>query len=294
MAGVPQVSVARKRTWRGLPNLIGLSVMMVVVWQFSGYFGASSFQFYGANFSARQLNNTSQLLSLHNRLEESLNLAQLALQRLEALENSALERVGNLENKTSLELEFLGDNLERKVAYIKEEINHLKGEKETLRVKSEVFLQHMAEMPSWKPLRDLATDTSDRFMSDIIGRGLLKGPPEFFEFPSNLSHGRHLCFLGNDTRSGTKNSYTYAWRDSLPKGSLLLKGVSLISETHFDFANPWHAMYNLVQFVYWKQWHGCIDADRLLLFHWGEVRNTMGDWISKVIRPVLFFTLYTS
>jgi hypothetical protein len=48
---------------------------------------------------------------------------------------------------------------------------------------------------------------------------------------------------------------------------------------------PWHSMYNLVQFVHWKQVNGCAHADRFLLYtyHWSEVRRRLGGWITQVL-----------
>jgi hypothetical protein len=125
------------------------------------------------------------------------------------------------------------------------------------------------------------------FISEITGRGMEVGPPEMFEFPSAVSNARHLCLLGNNSSNGTKNFYTFAWADALPKDHILLNGTTLISETYYNYENPWHSMYNLVQFVYWKQVNACQGAERILLYHWSELRRNLGAWISHVCIIIL-------
>lgn len=175
--------------------------------------------------------------------------------------------------------------LEEKFRAIDEQLQHeleaFKSENENLKGQ---LVSHLVETPpTWKPLKDLSKSSILGFLSDVPDRGMAQGPPQLFEFPSALSHGRLLCFLGNDTSNGTRNSYTYAWEDALPREAIFLTGTTLISETWYDFENPWHSMYNLVQFVYWKKVNGCERADRLLLYHRSELRLHMGRWITQVL-----------
>ena len=165
------------------------------------------------------------------------------------------------------------EQLQHEIQVLRSETEKLKGQ----------FVSHLVETPAWKSLKDLTKFNILGFLSDIPDRGMAQGPPQLFEFPSALSHGRLLCFLGNSTSNGTRNYYTYAWEDALPRDYIFLKGTTLISETQYDFENPWHSMYNLVQFVYWKQAKGCAHADRLLLYHRSELRRNMGQWITQVL-----------
>jgi hypothetical protein len=168
---------------------------------------------------------------------------------------------------------------------ILKQLEELKLENAKLWMRSAQFMRDVADsLTQWKPLRDLTKISVRSFISEIKSREPGdQGPPELFEFPSALSHGRHLCFKGNDTHNGTRNFYTFAWEEALPSGHLLLNGTTLISETEYDYNNPWHSMCNLVQFVHWKLKNGCSSkAERLIIYHWSELRRTMGGWITQV------------
>lgn len=204
------------------------------------------------------------------------------------IENGA----GNLTSCSTESISKISEKLETRLAEkfrsteekLKHELQVIKSENERLKKQ---FVNHLIENPAWKTLKDLSKEGILRFLSDIPDRGLVQGPPQFHEFPSAQSRERHLCFLGNDTSNGTRNSYMYAWRDALPKDHIFLTGTTLISETNYDFENPWHSMYNLVQFTWWKQANQCARADRLLLYHWSELRRHLGGWISEVLSPLI-------
>lgn len=74
----------------------------------------------------------------------------------------------------------------------------------------------------------------------------------------------------------------FAWEESFPIDHVLLNGTTLITETEYDYGNPWHSMYNMFQFLYWKFKNNCTDADRLMLFHQSELRREMGNWITQL------------
>jgi hypothetical protein len=75
-------------------------------------------------------------------------------------------------------------------------LEELQLENELLRIRTGQIMRHIADsVTQWKPLRDLTKISVRCFISEIISREHEhEGPPELFEFPSALSHGRHLCF----------------------------------------------------------------------------------------------------
>ncbi|KAH7314888.1 hypothetical protein KP509_21G025700 [Ceratopteris richardii] len=143
------------------------------------------------------------------------------------------------------------------------------------------------------PLKDVQarsrgdTHVHHYFISALKGRGWAEGPPELFTFPaedgnSTLRH-RLLCLRGNSTSDGTQNSYALAHKEELPIGARLVQGTTLISDTLWDFRNPWHSMFNLVQFIYWRLDNACTRAQNLVVFHQAEFRTHLGDWIGSVL-----------
>ena len=204
--------------------------------------------------------------------------------------HSAVELMGDFHSNEhdkqtdSLVQEALNRTLESD-NQILHKLEELQLENELLRIRTGQIMRHIADsITQWKPLRDLTKISVRCFISEIMSREHeQEGPPELFEFPSALSHGRHLCFKGNDTQNGTRNFYTFAWEEALPSGHLLLNGTTLISETEYDYNNPWHSMCNLIQFVHWKLKNRCTSkAERLIIYHWSELRRTMGGWITQV------------
>lgn len=257
------------------------------------------------------LQKSQQLLA--NQVNETMDMVRLAMEKLQGFEAQVHDRLATLEdniaakldpaisndlmgqlargahgidpaldNKTVTRLEALTTKILKTDEQIQQEIHALKQEEQKLKLRGDQFLKHIADTPVWKPLKDLTKFSINGFISEITGRGMEVGPPEMFEFPSAVSNARHLCFLGNNSSNGTKNFYTFAWADALPKGHILLNGTTLISETYYNYENPWHSMYNLVQFVYWKQVNACHGVERLLLYHWSELRRNLGAWISHV------------
>lgn len=266
------------------------------------------------------LQKSQQLLAnqLNETVDKTADMVRLAMEKLQGFETQVHDRLATLEdniaakldlavsndsmvqlaggghgihpvpdNKTITQLEALTTKILKMDEQIQQEIHALKQEEEKLKLRGEQFLKHIADTPAWKPLKDLTKFSINGFISEITGRGMEVGPPEMFEFPSAVSNARHLCFLGNNSSNGTKNFYTFAWADALPKDHILLNGTTLISETYYNYENPWHSMYNLVQFVYWKQVNACQGAERLLLYHWSELRRNLGAWISHVCIIIL-------
>jgi hypothetical protein len=250
--------VWRTRMSRSLPVIVALSVIVMGLYHI---YAAQHARFVSELFEG-------ELGVVNSDLK--YKQAELVIKVTETQEtlNHVLDRVSGLKHKAR-EIE---QQIEKKIAKLQ-----LENEKLQFQV-----VRHITDSTQWRALKDLTKPSIRGFMSEIESRDQEQGPPELFEFPSALSHGRHLCFRGNHTSNGTRNFYTFAWEEALPSGYLLLNGTTLISETEYDYNNPWHSMYNLMQFVYWKLDNRCEKAERLILYHWSELRRTMGKWITQV------------
>lgn len=109
--------------------------------------------------------------------------------------------------------------------------------------------------------------------------------PLYVHFPSKETNGRVLCLAGNDSSNGTKNSYALAWRDSLPHGATLLGGFTVVSDTFYDHSNLWHGQSAVLPIVGWYKIKG-VEPTRFILYHKGELRSNMGNWVQSVVDSV--------
>ncbi|GAB4844935.1 hypothetical protein Ancab_038330 [Ancistrocladus abbreviatus] len=105
---------------------------------------------------------------------------------------------------------------------------------------------------------------------------------EYLYFPSQASKGRLLCIKGSINRDGTLNSYALAWPESLPESAILLKGLSFISSTYYDFQNLWHGLSAFAPFVGWSLKNGCLKPRRWVLFRQGALQTRRGSWLQKL------------
>jgi hypothetical protein len=171
-------------------------------------------------------------------------------------------------------------------------IEALRHETETLKRELENLGNHLRESVVFLPLKDTSvapTTEPDRtwFMSTLHGKSQ-NGNPEYHYFPSEKSHGKILCVKGRDRSNGTLNSYGFAWPKYLPQNSILLPGFSFVSDNFYDYANPWHSMSALVVSAAWRMDNDrCVVPDRFVLYHNGELVESMGSWISSVLRAAL-------
>lgn len=55
----------------------------------------------------------------------------------------------------------------------------------------------------------------------------------------------------------TKNSYALAWPEGLPNSTTLLKGLTFVSDTFYDYKNLWHGLTAMFPFVGWSMKNGC-------------------------------------
>lgn len=112
------------------------------------------------------------------------------------------------------------------------------------------------------------------------------GEVQFQQFPSPVVDGddRILCLKGRDTHDGSWNYYGLAWPEALPENATVMKGVSFVSYNHYDYGNIWHGLSALMPFVAWHQIQGkCEVPERWILYHWGELRLKMGNWITTLM-----------
>ncbi|XP_072982640.1 uncharacterized protein [Typha latifolia] len=113
------------------------------------------------------------------------------------------------------------------------------------------------------------------------------GDAEYLHFPSQASKGRLLCLSASDVSDGTKNSYALAWPEALPYNSILLSGLTFVSDTYYDYNNIWHGLSAIIPFVSWHQKKDCVVPARWVLFHWGELRTQMGTWVRTITEAAI-------
>ncbi|KAK9269924.1 hypothetical protein L1049_025497 [Liquidambar formosana] len=138
------------------------------------------------------------------------------------------------------------------------------------------------------PLIDLrfsqtAMDGNTWFMSSMNDTHE-ENEAEYLYFPSQASKGRLLCIKGRDEENGAKNSYALAWPGSLPDLAILIKGLTFVSDTYYDYGNLWHGICAMAPFVGWSIRNQCVKPTRWVLFHWGELRDRMGLWLQKLMQ----------
>lgn len=77
--------------------------------------------------------------------------------------------------------------------------------------------------------------------------------------------------------------HALAWPEGLPSSTTLLKGLTFVSDTFYDYKNLWHGL-TAMSFVGWSMKNGCSKSSRLVLFYWGELRDQRGLWIQNVMQ----------
>eukprot|EP01018_Ginkgo_biloba_P024016 Gb_26084 [translate_table: standard] len=171
------------------------------------------------------------------------------------------------------------------------ETEALKHENKVLKFELKAMEDQVRESVTFLPLKDTRfTDTKDPdrtwFMSTLRGNSE-NGNPEYFYFPSETSKQRILCVKGRHPTDGTRNLYGFAWQKHLPPNSILLPGLTFVSDNYYDYRNPWHSMTALVGFAGWQKENECALPERFVLYHWGELVKTMGSWISNIMHAAL-------
>ena len=150
------------------------------------------------------------------------------------------------------------------------------------------IISKLRESVTFLPLKDLrfsetAMSGNTWFMSSLNDT-YEENEAEYLYFPSKASKGRLLCIKGRDVRDGTKNSYALAWPESLPDKTLLMKGLTFVSDSYYDYVNLWHGVCAMAPFVGWSMKNECLRPTRWVLYHWGELRNSMGKWLQNLMQ----------
>ncbi|KAL5779822.1 hypothetical protein ACOSQ2_010559 [Xanthoceras sorbifolium] len=150
-----------------------------------------------------------------------------------------------------------------------------------------ILISRLRDSVTFLPLKDLrftktAMEGNTWFMSSLNDTRE-ENEAEYLYFPSHTSKGRLLCIKGRDKADGTKNSYALAWPESLPNSATLLKGLTFVSDTYYDYKNLWHGLCAMAPFVGWSLKNRCLRPDRWVLFHWGELRERMGSWLHHLM-----------
>ncbi|OMO85200.1 hypothetical protein CCACVL1_10360 [Corchorus capsularis] len=110
-----------------------------------------------------------------------------------------------------------------------------------------------------------------------------EGEVQYQQFPSESSKGRLLCFKGRSTHDGSWNYYALAWPEALPSNATLMKGLTFISNNHYDYHNIWHGLSALYPFVAWHRRNNCETPTRWILYHWGELRFSMANYLNTLM-----------
>ncbi|KAL8060932.1 hypothetical protein ABFX02_02G055800 [Erythranthe guttata] len=149
----------------------------------------------------------------------------------------------------------------------------------------------LQESVTFVPLKDLRYSSKPLqghtwFMSSMQDTHE-EGHVKYQEYPSKASKGKVLCVKGNDTHDGSWNSYALAWPHALPRNATLMKGITFVSYNHYNYDNIWHGLSAVVPFVAWRLRNNdnCSSSSpaRWVLYHWGELRTSMGPWLSSLM-----------
>ncbi|KAK1370278.1 Glycosyltransferase AER [Heracleum sosnowskyi] len=153
----------------------------------------------------------------------------------------------------------------------------------------------LQESVTFLPLKDLryaeaAQEGHTWFMSSMYDTHV-KGEVQYQQFPSSSSRGRLLCIKGHDNHEGAWNSYALAWPQALPKNATLMRGLTFISNNHYNYDNLWHGLSALVPFVAWRIKNECATPSRWILYHRGELRYKMASWLKNLMEATYSETL---
>ncbi|KAG0488559.1 hypothetical protein HPP92_007370 [Vanilla planifolia] len=122
-------------------------------------------------------------------------------------------------------------------------------------------------------------DGNTWFMSSVSDASVTDGEPIHIRIPSSASNGRLLCLSAADHHDGARNSYALAFREALPVNSSFLPGRTFIAENYYDYDNIWHGLAAIIPFARWHATNGGAAPARWVLFHCGEVRTSMSEWV---------------
>ncbi|GLJ46710.1 hypothetical protein SUGI_0984730 [Cryptomeria japonica] len=252
-----------------------------------------SLEFLQLNSSLKLENDrlAGELSILRTRLEDAAKCFPNGSDKLEVGESlvSCLEEALELGKK---KIVLIPSN-ESTVALAKcsEEREKEKEQTGALKRQMDILGDHLRRSVEFLPLRDpnmVFFDEKYRtwFMSTVWEK-LEDGKPEHSVYPSEGSNGKILCLKGRHKRNGTLNSYAFAWPNYLPPNSSLVRGLSFISDSHYDYENPWHSMISLIVSAAWRMENQCEVPERFVLYRNGELVTSMGSYIKTLLLAVL-------
>nr|CAB3481054.1 unnamed protein product [Digitaria exilis] len=132
------------------------------------------------------------------------------------------------------------------------------------------------------PLRDTRKRGGDWFISALNDSSDPDGEEaKHLALPSPASSGRVLCVHAPPRSYAT---YALAWRDALPHGAALRRGLAFVSEMSYDYRNLWHGLSALVPFASWHATSRCraVPARWALFLHGAAVRTGTSPWLASL------------
>nr|CAB3483063.1 unnamed protein product [Digitaria exilis] len=133
------------------------------------------------------------------------------------------------------------------------------------------------------PLRDTRKRSGDWFISALNDSSDPDGEEEakHLVLPSPASSGRVLCVHAPPRSDAT---YALAWRDALPHGAALRRGLTFVSEMSYDYRNLWHGLSALVPFASWHATSRCraVPERWALFLHGAAVRTGTSPWLASL------------
>ncbi|XP_068634587.1 uncharacterized protein [Aristolochia californica] len=120
------------------------------------------------------------------------------------------------------------------------------------------------------------------FMSSFEGHSI-DGMPEHFVFPSSHPpRHRILCINAH------AESYALAAAKNIfPANATVLRGITFVADSFYDYENPWHSLNALSVFFSWMMENSCAKPTRFVIFEKGKVVKKVGPWISALLKACL-------
>ncbi|KAJ0989905.1 hypothetical protein J5N97_008261 [Dioscorea zingiberensis] len=116
-------------------------------------------------------------------------------------------------------------------------------------------------------------------MSTLTGKAS-NGMPEHFVFPSDQHPNNKILCISHGNKS-------YAFASTFPENTTLLKGLTFIADSFYDYENPWHGLNAVAGFFAWMRDNECKKPRRFLLFKNGEVVKRVGNWVYNLMKAGL-------
>ncbi|CAN6826716.1 hypothetical protein Bca4012_007726 [Brassica carinata] len=153
--------------------------------------------------------------------------------------------------------------------------------------KTAYLVEKLRESVTFLPLKDIRFSNKPLeghtwFMSSLFDNQT-KGEAQYQDFPSDSSKGRLLCLKGVDEHDGSWNYYALAWPEALPTNAILQEGLTFVSYNQYDYGNLWHGLTAAFPFVSWSLRNQCEKPQKWVLYHKGELRYWMGNWLSEIL-----------